>query len=171
MAAIGNYLFMSVGNRVSGFEIWRGDGTNCHEPWNTADTSCTIAWTKLIDNGAGRPDDENTRNPGVDNAGATLGQFGNDLYIGAAESGYFALTAAELLRIPDAGLGADQWQLLVGWPRMDHESVAAKAFLGDNFDCQNPGDITATTDNFLDDPDTDIDDCLPASGFGPGMAN
>jgi len=44
-----------------------------------------ITWTKVIDNGAGRRPD--LRGPAVDKAGATLAVFGQDLDIGAGESG------------------------------------------------------------------------------------
>ncbi len=166
MEVVGNYLYLSVGNRVGGAELWRGDGTRCLPPWQGG---CTMTWQKIFDQGAGRPDDESGRNPEVDNAGATLGVFGNDLYIGSAESAYADSTSAELLRVRNAGGPSPKWELLVGWPRPGYQ---ADPKMGSNFECLNPGEI----DNglapgwleVLNTADAD-DDCLPATGYGPGM--
>jgi hypothetical protein len=188
--AIGDYLFLSVGNRLTGFELWRGDGTSCN---NDGSNPCTLVWEKLIANGAGRPLAEAGRTT-PENAGATLGVYGNDLYMGVGESGYAeeGLTSAELLRIKDAHTGNKQWEVLVGWPRKDYASPSALASWSANFLCvdhdlqdavPNPGDLPADAivgsvnsgrftfvTGFLDDPeDADLDDCFPASGFGPGM--
>ncbi len=171
MEVVGNYLYLSVGNRVDGMELWRGDGTRCLPPWQGG---CTMTWEKIFDQGAGRPDDESGRNPDVDNAGATLGVFGNDLYIGSAESAYFGTTRAELLRVRDAGGPSPKWELLVGWPRPGYLDDPK---LGLNFECLNPGEIDETNPNALALPwlialnlDKDgNDDCFPATGYGPGM--
>jgi hypothetical protein len=181
MEAIGDYLFLSVGNRLTGFELWRGDGTSCN---NDGTGTCNLVWEKLIANGAGRPPAESGRTT-TENAGATLGVYGNDLYMGVGESGYAeeGLTSAELLRIKDAGSGNKQWQVLVGWPRKDYASESAASW-STNFLCDvvNQGDLPDDAivggvggrfnfvTGFLDDiEDTDLDDCFPASGYGPGM--
>lgn len=172
---VGDYLFLSVINRVTGFQLWRGAVTT---PTCTANTCVT--WEKIIDQGAGRPLVDGT----IENAGATLGVFEYapgkfDLYMGVGESGYSeeGLTSAELLRIRDAHLGNKNWELLVGWPRKDYATIP-------NMTCPMPVDIPATTvphpvigttlitlPSYLADADDEaLDDCLPTSGYGPGMA-
>jgi hypothetical protein len=169
MEVVGNYLYLSVGNRVDGMELWRGDGTRCLPPWQGG---CAMTWEKVFDQGAGRPKDTSTSNPDVDNAGATLGVFGNDLYIGGAESAYFDTTSAELLRVRNAGGPIPKWELLVGWPRPGYQGDPK---MGSNFECLNPGEIDETNDNapaWLQGLNTNKegnDDCLPATGYGPGM--
>jgi hypothetical protein len=169
MEVVGNYLYLSVGNRVDGMELWRGDGTRCLPPWQDG---CAMTWEKVFDQGAGRPKDTSTSNPDVDNAGATLGVFGNDLYIGGAESAYFDTTSAELLRVRNAGGPIPKWELLVGWPRPGYQGDPK---MGSNFECLNPGEIDETNDNapaWLQGLNTNKegnDDCLPATGYGPGM--
>ena len=167
MEVVGNYLYLSVGNREDGMELWRGDGTRCLPPWQGG---CTMTWEKVFDQGAGRPQDSSKNNPVVDNAGATLGVFGNDLYIGGAESVYFDSTSAELLRVRNAGGPIPKWELLVGWPRPGYEDDSK---MGSNFECLTPGKID---DNnapaWLQGLNTNKegnDDCLPATGYGPGM--
>jgi len=190
MEAIGDYLYLAVGNRVDGLEIWRGNGTNCLPPWQGA---CTMTWERLIDHGAGRPytgNVDNSGNPVVDNAGATLGVFGNDLYIGAGESGYFDMTNPELLRVNDANSANPTWELLVGWPRIGYVSGTSSSLLGSNFFCKIPGTVNPAdpllnktckdfsgavipcTTSYIKDlavNDTTEQDCLPTSGYGPGM--
>ncbi len=167
MEVVGDYLYLSVGNRVEGMELWRGDGTRCLPPWQGG---CTMTWEKIFDRGAGRPDDSSSSNPEVDNAGATLGVFGNDLYIGSAESAYFDLTRPELLRVRDAGGASPKWELLVGWPRPGYQ---ADPRIGSNFECLNPGKIDeSSAPSWMTALNTDKeadDDCLPATGYGPGM--
>jgi hypothetical protein len=169
MEVVGNYLYLSVGNRVDGMELWRGDGTRCLPPWQGG---CAMTWEKVFDQGAGRPKDTSTSNPDVDNAGATLGVFGNDLYIGGAESAYFDTTSAELLRVRNAGGPIPKWELLVGWPRPGYQGDPK---MGSNFECLNPGEIDETNNNApawlqgLNTIKEGNDDCLPATGYGPGM--
>ncbi len=186
--ALGNYLWLSTINRTTGFELWRGDGTNCQEPW--VGNSCNITWTKVIDNGAGRPPDN--FGPPIDNAGATLGVYGNDLYVAPSESGFYQETYAELLRVKDAGTSTNpKWQLLAGWPRKDFADSTKRLPGLENLDCTgyvrdmaNPGEQPAewtTSDNSLRffrntwlndtelDDDSDADDCMPATGSGPGL--
>ncbi|MCG6861506.1 MAG: hypothetical protein LJE70_09570 [Chromatiaceae bacterium] len=167
MEVVDDYLYLSTGNRESGFELWRGEATSCPEANPSA--ACVMTWTKVIDNGAGRPADGS--DPVVDNAGATLGVFGNALYMGAAESGFFDTTTAELLRVPDATVASPTWELLAGWPRANAAPGGSDTL--DNFDCSAPGNISplyASYLPFLDSaPDSDNDDCFPASGYGPGM--
>ncbi len=185
--AMGNYLWLSTVNRTTGFELWRGDGTACQEPW--VGSSCNISWTKVIDNGAGRPAD--ATGPTIDNAGATLGVYGHDLYIGAAESGFFQTTYAELLRVQNADTASSpKWQLLAGWPRKDYAQPGVRLPGLENLDCTghvgdmaNPGEPPTNTvwtsgptffrkawlaNSELDD-DAVADDCMPATGSGPGL--
>ncbi len=182
MEAIGNYLFLSVGNRSTGFELWRGDGSTC---FDEGVEPCPV-WEKIIANGAGRPSESPDRTTPA-NAGATLGVFGNDLYMGLGESGYApeGLTAAELLRIKDAGTGSKQWELLVGWPRKDYADPDISGAWNKNFTCEEGFRFDLLTDEkpdysgggyasyltgFLDDPDDDdADDCRSVTGYGPGM--
>jgi hypothetical protein len=183
MEAIGDYLFLSVGNRLTGFELWRGDGTSCN---NDGTGTCNLVWEKLIANGAGRPPAAPGRTT-PENAGATLGVYGKDLYMGVGESGYAqeGLTSAELLRIKDADLGTKQWELLVGWPRKDYADQAISGAWNQNFTCgdadkfdlladEKPdysgGGYSSYLTDFLDDPeDEDEDDCRSGTGYGPGM--
>jgi hypothetical protein len=145
LATVGDYLYLSVGNRDTGFELWQADGSACDAPPG----ACALGWTKIIDNGGGRPADGVS--PLVDNAGATLGVFRDQLYVGPAESGYFELTLAELMRVREDGT----WELLVGWPRVDFATIP-------NMHCPFPVDIPI-------DNDTDVDDCYPTSFRGPGF--
>jgi len=200
--ALGRYLWLTTINRTTGMELWRGDGDDCLEPW-VGDGHCNIKWAKIIDNGGGRPPDLPLITPAIDNAGATLGIFGNDLYLGVAESGFYGATLAELFRVPNAGSvppgGPDaphKWQLIVGWPRRDFADPGKRLPGLENLDCTNVGDvpnskaelspltqlvwstISQTIEQYtgvagLDpvglDDDPDDDDCLPASGAGPGF--
>jgi hypothetical protein len=145
--AIGDSLFASVGNRVTGFELWKGDGSACSAPPGP----CPISWTKIIDNGGERPADG--YEPLVDNAGATLGVFRDQLYVAPAESGFFAPTLAELMRVRED----DTWELLVGWPRADFATI-------ENMHCPFPVDLP------IDDDDA-ADDCYPTSLRGPGFGS
>lgn len=180
MEAIGNYLYLSVGNRVDGFELWRGDGTSCADDGSNP---CNLVWTKLITKGAGRPAAEANRTT-VENAGATLGVYGNDLIIGVGESGYAeeGFTSSELLRLNDADTANPKWELLAGWPRKAYNSTEAQASWAQHFICNNerdiPDDITPQgtgnrftfVTNFLDDADGGVaNDCFPTSNYGPGM--
>lgn len=180
MEAIGDFLYLSVGNRVDGFELWRGDGTACDDAGADA---CYPSWTKLITKGAGRPVAEATRTT-VENAGATLGVYGNSLIIGVGESGYAeeGFASAELLRVNGADTPNPTWELLVGWPRKAYTSIEAQASWAQSFICNNvrdiPDDITPQAlsnrftfvTNFLDDADGGVaDDCFPTSNYGPGM--
>jgi len=148
LEAVGDrYVYLSTINRTTGSQIWRGDGKDCLEPW-MGDGHCNFTWTRIIERGGGRPADLPGITPTIDNAGATLGVFGNDLYVAFAESRYFGRTFAELARIPNAGSpppGDDEsaphtWQLLVGWARKDYLTNASARGLG-NLDCTNPGDM------------------------------
>ncbi|MGD8308133.1 MAG: hypothetical protein PVG98_01735 [Chromatiales bacterium] len=180
MEAMGRYLWFTTINRSTGLELWRGDGIDCLAPWE-GDGHCNIAWSKVIDNGAGRPAD--FIGPVVDNSGATLGVVGDDLYLGAAESGFFAATLAEMIRVPDAGVvppgGANaphKWNLLMGFPRRNYAKPAERLPGLENLECQNPGDMANTAPFFwfgqpvtaLDD-DGLADDCLPTANAGPGF--
>jgi hypothetical protein len=179
MEAVGDYLWLSTINRVSGFELWRGDGRDCLVPWE-GDGHCRINWTKVIDAGAGRPPD--LRGPAVDNAGATLGVFGEDLYVGASESGINRITLAELIRVPGAASPPEadpsvphEWELLVGWPRRDYADPAGRLPGLENLACERVGDMADEPPagwnglplTALDD-DTAADDCLPTLNSGPG---
>jgi hypothetical protein len=182
--AVGDYLYLSVANRTEGFELWRGDGRNCSPPWE-GNSHCRIRWSKVIESGGGRPADRigRRKTTAVDNAGATLGVFGDDLYIGATESVFSAFTYAELLRVPNANRrGPVSWELLVGWPRRDWAARLDSDLK--SFTCANPGDMANeapafwddfrdlfSTDNDLTKLDDDglVDDCLPLSGMGPGF--
>ncbi len=150
--AVGRYLWMTTVNRTTGMELWRGDGADCLEPW-VGDGHCNISWAKIIDNGAGRPPDN--IGPPIDNAGATLGVFGNDLYVAPSESGNvnLNLTLAEMIRVPNAGsvpqggpLAPHQWQLLVGWPRRDFADPGRRLPGLENLDCTNVGDVENSMD-------------------------
>ncbi len=181
---MGNYLWLTTINRTTGFELWRGDGTNCQEPW--VGSTCNIAWTKVIDNGAGRPADN--IGPPIDNAGATLGVYGHDLYIGAAESGFYQATYAELLRVQNADTATSpEWQLLAGWPRKNFADPSTRLPGLENLDCTDPGNMGSNPPaawtsgpsllrrNWLDASELDDasstpgSDCLPSSGSGPGL--
>ena len=120
--AIGDNLYVSVANRTDGFELWQGDGRGCLEV-GVGDGHCNIVWKKLISGGAGRPIDPYTQLNGpsfVASPGATLGVFGNDLYLGASESGFATpFAVAEMLRVRDAETPNPTWELLMGWPRQD----------------------------------------------------
>jgi hypothetical protein len=180
MEVIGDYLWLVTVNRTTGFELWRGDGSACEAPWE-GDGQCTIDWTKVIDNGAGRPWD--LRGPRVDNAGATLGVFGDDLYVGASESGANRPTLAELIRVRGAGsvpaAGRDAphvWELLAGWPRRNYAKPDQRLPGLDNLDCARVGDMSdiaprswrGLPQTQLDD-DLEADDCLPLLDSGPGL--
>jgi len=142
MEAIGDYLFLSVINRTTGWQLWRGTLPSTTTTCGTTAASCPITWEKIIDKGAGRPGDAYVTVPDpndpsktiqqirVSNAVATLGVYQYDtdkydLYMGVGESGYSedGLTAAELLRIRDVQTGNKQWELMVGWPRKDYKSL------------------------------------------------
>ncbi len=185
---VGNYIWLSTVNRTTGFELWRGDGADCLEPW-VGNGHCNIAWTKVIDNGAGRPPDN--FGPPIDDAGATLGVFGNDLYVAPSESGFYEQTYAELLRVPNAGTGGAKWQLLAGWPRKNFATSGRPGL--ENLDCTGhvdnmpgPGQYPSEWDDGpsffqnsgqhwlsdaeLDTPGDEADnDCMPALGSGPGL--
>ena len=185
MEALGDYLFVSVGNRAAGFELWRGHATDAECDPTDPDGPCTLTWDRLITHGAGRPVEIARTTPA--NAGATLGVFGNDLYLGAGESGYAAagLTMAELLRIQDAGSGNTAWEVVVGWPRQNYADLEKNGTWNDNFLCKEQdqfdlldnelvdysgGGLSFYFPGFLDDAeDQDTDDCRPSSGYGPGM--
>lgn len=185
MEAIGDYLFISVGNRVTGFELWRGHATDEDCDPMDSDEPCDLVWDRLITHGAGRPVEISRTTPA--NAGATLGVFGNDLYLGAGESGYAAagMTMAELLRIQDAGSGNTAWEVVVGWPRQNYADPQKNGTWNGNFLCREQdrfdlladelvdysgGGLSFYFPGFLDDAeDQDTDDCRPASGYGPGM--
>jgi hypothetical protein len=145
MAVLEDDLYLSVGNRDTGFELWKGDGGACAPPPG----SCNMTWSKVIDEGGGRPPDGRT--PLLDNAGATLGVFREQLYVAPAESGFFGVTEAELMRLRED----DTWELLVGWPRLDFAGIG-------NMHCPLPMDL---------DSDTFADDCLPSSYKGPGLGS
>jgi hypothetical protein len=178
---MGDYLYLTTFNRESGFEVWRGDGSDCLAPWE-GDGRCTMDWVKVIDHGAGRPAD--LPGPEIDNAGAVLGVLDGDLYVGAGESGGNRVTLAEMLRIRDAAVppAADpavphEWELLVGWPRRDHADPAQRLPGLENLDCRTPGDSPGTAPgSWLGlpitelDADTLADDCLPSAMSGPGLA-
>lgn len=182
MNHVGRYLFLSVINRTTGWQLWRGtvEGAGC-----SASNPC---WENIIEQGAGRPiRDDGT----IENAGATLGVYEYsvdgitkyDLYMGAGESGYSeeGLTSAELLVIRDAGSGNKNWELLVGWPRADWQEIK-------NMTCSpvkeidipttftHPLDatvtytLTSTVPHLFVDNDSSKKDCLPTSNYGPGMA-
>jgi len=176
---VGAYLYLSVVNRTSGLELWRGDGKDCPPPWES-DGPCHMVWTKIIDNGAGRPPDV-PGNP-IDNGGATLGVIGDDLYVGAGDSGVEGFVHAELIRVPNAGTppSADPavphtWELLVGWPRRDFGKPAERLPGLENLECHNVGDMADTAPPFWTEPLTQldgddlVDDCLPTSNMGPGF--
>ncbi len=140
MVAVGDYLFVGVSNRTTGFELWRGDGTSCQPPPGV----CNIEWTKIIDSGGGRPADD--IGPDVDNALATFGVHNGQLYVGAWESGFNEPGLAEMFRVePDTG----RWELLIGYPRANYASN--DLFI--NFDC----------------PDDKAGTCYPTTGRGPGF--
>jgi hypothetical protein len=146
--AVGRYLWLTTLNRTTGMELWRGDGIDCLEPW-VGDGHCNITWAKIIDNGAGRPPD--IIGPPLDNAGGTLGVFGNDLYVAPSESGINQLTLAEMIRVPNAGSvppggpsAPHTWQLLVGWPRKDFADAAKRLPGLENLDCTNVGDFASS---------------------------
>ncbi len=150
VAAVGDYLWLAVINRTTGFQLWRGDGSDCLEPW-TGNGHCNITWAKIIDHGGGRPADLPGITPTIDNAGATLGVFNNDLYVAPAESGFYAATLAEMFRVPNAGSvpaggpsALHQWQLIVGWPRRDYAKPAERLPGLENLDCTNVGDVPNT---------------------------
>ncbi|MGD2082770.1 MAG: hypothetical protein PVF91_07380 [Chromatiales bacterium] len=176
---VGDYIYFAVANRTTGLELWRGDGRHCPLPWES-DGPCRMIWTKIIDNGAGRPPD--SLGDAVDNAGATLGVFGNDLYLGVTDAASEGRSIAELIRVPNAGSApaADprvphQWELLAGWPRRNYAKPAERLPGLENLWCGNPGDMSDSappfwTESFtaLDD-DAEADDCLPSTGMGPGL--
>jgi hypothetical protein len=179
MEVVGDYLYAAVINRETGMELWRGDGRDCPLPWKS-DAPCNMIWTKIIDNGAGRPPDAVAAV--VDNGGATLGVFGNDLYLGLAESGIAGFSLPELVRVPNAGTApsADPsvphtWELLVGWPRRNFDQPSERLPGLENLECHNLGDMANTAPPFWDfmltelDNDEQTDDCLPTSNMGPGM--
>lgn len=206
--AVGDYLYIATINRTSGFELWRGDGTNCTVPWD-ANPQCDLVWEKLIDDAAGRPADLITQalNRGGDptlknptfqaSSGATMGVFGDSLYIAPSESGFFGISFAEMLRVNDADGLNPTWELLIGWPRQDWGSSGSEQ--PDGFTCRRDGDIASTTGDLppadrafwllvnqlllenpslssivlpliLLDNDSDSDDCFATTGAGPGYA-
>ncbi len=149
IAAMGNYLWVAVINRTTGFQLWRGDGTACQLPW--VSSTCNISWSKVITNGGGRPNDLPLVTPVIDNAGATVGVFGHDLYIAPSESGFYGATLAEMFRVPNAdsvpagGPSAPhKWQLIVGWPRRDYAKPGERLPGLENLDCTNVGDVPNT---------------------------
>ncbi len=190
IVAMGNYLWLSVINRTTGFELWRGDGTACNEPW--VSSTCTFTWAKVIDNGAGRPADY--EGPTIDNAGATLGVYGHDLYVAPAESGFYAPSLAELLRVQNADTATSpKWQLLAGWPRKNFADPSHRLPGLDNIVC-DPNDVGnmprgdlsyppslwttgssffrhnwLSADELDDATSTTNADCMPATGSGPGL--
>lgn len=182
--AVGDYLYVTTVNRENGFELWRGDGTNCRAPWQ-GDGQCNLTWTRVINAGGGRPDDVYGPTSTKDNAIGVLGVLGSDLYVGATESGFFESTLAEMMRVPNAGApGPVKWELLVGWPRRDWESRMGAGQDLENFQCATAGyDMPNANSEFgnlwplaygsnsltaLDD-DPDADDCPPLSNAGPGL--
>lgn len=143
--ALGDYLWLSVINRVEGFELWRGDGSDCAPPWIRR--ACNLTWTKVISHGAGRPPDN--FGPEIGNAGATLGVFGHDLYVSGAESGASSpFTLAELLRVQNAHQAPDlenrakphSWELIAGWPRRSHAQPHLRRPGLENLNCTVVGD-------------------------------
>jgi len=179
MEVVGDYLYAAMTNRETGMELWRGDGRNCPLPWES-DGPCDILWTKIIDNGGGRPAD--AIGADIGNAGATLGVFGNDLYLGLAESGAAGFSLPELAHVPNAGTppSADPsvphtWSLDSGWPRRNFDKPAERLPGLENLECHNVGDMANTappfwTENLTElDDDNLADDCLPTSNIGPGM--
>ncbi|MGB5832873.1 MAG: hypothetical protein WBG92_12890 [Thiohalocapsa sp.] len=212
--AVGDYLYASTINRVDGFELWQGDGTDCVEPW-VQDGHCNISWSKVIDAGGGRPFDifsmtlnndfsffdPNQAPEFIASAIATLGVFGNDLYLGASESGFTGVSFVELIRVKNAHLPNPTWTVNIGWPRQDYgTSGPAKPA---NFVCENDDDMADNDADlgvldgffwqairgFLEDEfdlapgtlaslplipfdnDGDADDCFPTSNAGPGFAD
>jgi hypothetical protein len=198
---VGNNIWVSIGNRTDGFALVKGDGSNCVEPW-VGDGHCEITWTTVIEDGGGRPGDLVTQafnqNPDfVAGSGATLGIFGNDLYVGPSESGFFGISFSEMMRVKDAHQPNPQWELLIGWPRKDWAPAGGQA--PPEFHCppESRGDMAnsvadltpseqalwktisliATGETFsglslipLDDDDEQAgdDDCFPTTGAGPG---
>ncbi|WP_157633680.1 hypothetical protein [Thioflavicoccus mobilis] len=152
---VGDNLYAATINRESGFELWRGDGSNCVEPW-VDDGHCEIQWDRVIDNGGGRPADFLTQSyntdvggdptledPGFQASGAaTLGTFGNSLLVGGLESFFYGISFSEMIRVANAGndaLGDLQWELVVGWPRKDWGLFGGAA--PEHFVCKKPGDM------------------------------
>ncbi len=136
-------LYLSVGNRTEGFEIWRTNGDGCE----ANDTSCNLSWEKIITGGAGRPADQ--YGPTVDNALAGAVSFDGYLYMAAAESGFSDLTTGEVFRW-DAD--SEVFELVAGFPRKVSEMPG-------NFYCPSPVDFYGTLY------------CQPTSGRGPGLGS
>ncbi len=140
----GDFLYLGTLNRTTGAEIWKTAG--CPNP---APNPCgTVTWTKVFDNGGGRPLDSGSGQP--NSAGvAQMAEFGGQLYAGVSESAVYRATQAELIRIqPD-----DTWDLVMGEPR-----VGTPAGLNCN---------AGTYDPLGSAPPTPA--CVPLSDMGPGF--
>jgi hypothetical protein len=151
---VGSYLYVSVGNRTEGFDLWRGDFGACTLITDALAADC-VAWTRIIEQGGGRPADLLTQAANDDpdfvpSPGATLGVFGNALYVAASESGFAARSIAELFRVNNAHTASPTWELLVGWPRRDWGS--GNPVKPGTFDCAVTADMADGIDDVGSDP-------------------
>jgi hypothetical protein len=131
-------LVAGVGNRAAGMEVWVA-----HEPCRGMTGSCAISWSKVLDGGGGRPVDEGelAANVGVSH----MGQHGDYLYMGVAETAFFEPTLAEIFRLrPDL-----TWDLVAGIPRDADADIL-------NFNCN----LDAASGR-----------CVPVGGLGVGMGS
>jgi hypothetical protein len=129
-------LVAGVGNRADGMELWVA-----HEPCRGARGTCAVSWSKVLEGGGGRPvaEGELAANVGVSH----MGQHGDHLYMGVAETAFFDPTLAEIFRLrPDL-----TWDLVVGAPRDPDAEIL-------NFNC-NLDEISGL--------------CLPVGGRGLGI--
>ncbi len=137
-----NRLYIGVWNRVTGFEVWRTDGTAGGGTGCPTTGQCT--WTKIIDNGGGRP----LTNGVVRSAGVSAFKiFDGFLYAGISDAAAVNPQPTEVIRI----LPNDQWELVVG----ERRTLANMTNVG-NFNCFTTASTPAGS-------------CDPVSGLGHGF--
>ncbi len=147
MTVFNDFLYLGVSNRTTGFELWKGDGANCNLPPG----SCTITWTKVIDNAAGRP--VASANAGV----SDMQVFNGALYIGVSDAAAFNPQLAELIRVNSNGT----WDLIMGVLRPQSAMAGFPTFNCNLFVGDPDGGGPLTSSNW----------CLPLSGRREGFGD
>jgi hypothetical protein len=113
-AIFNDNIYIGVGNRTTGMQVWRAPGATCNPPPG----SCTLNWVRIVTGGGGRtiPAGQTASSAGI----SDFAEFNGALYAGASDAAAFEVRPAELIRVHSD----DRWDLVMGEPR---DPVAAGA--------------------------------------------